>query len=375
MIALFQTRWLSRRQRPGLAVAFGLIVSPLSLAAAQSAPTSQAVSESLLEALQADDDAAIDEFLNQWLAPAVAAIGNLDTRPADQQRRAVVVLRRINANLRYQVQRAMLSPDDQSRLDRVFRSERRLIEALFDEDDRVRSAAIDRIPLEPNTAAGILLAAKLFDSNAEVVSAAIEKIRALHDEASLRGLRQFAREASRLVRSAPAAEQQDPLSTIVYVSFLDHAGAIFAAHGIADDAKLLNEILLLLAEPGYSRFATNTWAILDGAGRLAGEDAVEGVSRYLATPDVQTLPSLPGGERVTRTTADAALRALARIYGIDPGALGFVGGAEGAALGFKDHSIRQRAARAFDDWFVRNRQRPKAQREPFRPIGETESRP
>ncbi len=316
---------------------------------------------------QGRDPAATDRLLSAWVEPLAAALSDIDSRPREEQLRLLAALQRVHSNLHLQQIRYSLDAEDRARLDRVLQAERPLIESLFHFDERVRLAALERIPLERNTAAGLLIAAKLYDPNAEVVDAALRKARELHDDSVAKGLRRFAREALELISRDQATES--PESLIVYATFLDVAAATLAEIGQTVDVPLINDILLRLANPVFQPFAQQTFATIDGLGKLGSESSVPALRAYLAGELMQSLPNAPDGGHIFRTTADAALLALCRIYRLDPLSLGFVQPvADRPEMGFRDIEVRARARLQFEDWFRRNAEKPAAERDPLKPL-------
>lgn len=345
--------------------------------AAGEQPQSQPVDacrERLREAVQAvarsGSAEAQDRLIEAWVAPLAESLNAYSNAAREERVRLAVGMQRVTAHLRLRLFRAQLEPADQARLDQILARERPLLEALFHDDDRVRLAALDRIPLEPDTAAGLLIVAKLNDDSLDVIERALAKARALHDASVLRGLRRFTRAALDELPYASAKLEEIEFA-IVLGTYLENAAAVLAEFGTADDAPLITEVIEAISTPSFRPFLQSLNPILDSLGRIGDERVAPTLLTYLGDETLQTLARLPNGSTVSRSTGDAALLALARIYGIPPEALGFVSAdPKDLAKGFTDGDRRARAHLAFRKWFDENGRLPRDQRAPLAPIAE-----
>lgn len=327
--------------------------------------------KALVDAAARGEPQAADELIRTWVDPLAAAVRGADARPYAEQLRIAEALRRLTANLRMQIFVDTLPEADRALFERVRVRDAALLENLFHDDERLRLLAVERIPLEPDTGAGLLLAAKLRDWNAEVIEAALEKAKKLRDASVLRGLRDFSRDILEELRASPA-RIEDPYVALAYASFLDRAAAILATPAAKEDAALLREMLAIFAEPAYRSFALNLRETLKGYAAIAEEADAATLVRFLAADDLRRLPDLPGETPLLQATGDLALLAMCRIYGIEPAALGLRGAAEGGELGFVDAETRGRAYRRFQLWYETNAKLPADQRQPLTVVDEAE---
>lgn len=365
-------RWIPRARRIGIVrwvLNSALLLAGTAVAAQSTPDTRPSANPSMRELVEdvarSDQPAAADELINSWVEPLAAALREMDARPREQRLRVARALQRMSANLRARLVRSRLDAEDQVRFDRVFAQQRGLIEELFHDDDRLRLAAIDRIPLEPDSLAGVLLVAKLDDDSAEVIDKALTMARELHDASVLRGARRFSRELLDEVQHAPT-DLAEAEAAIVCGTFLDQCGALLAEYGNAQDAGLVAEILDRLADPRLQPFLMHVDKTLAGMGRIGTERAAASLVHYLEHQQVRVLPRRENDPMMIRTAGDTALLSLLSIYGLSPDSLGFVkSGPAPGEWGFRDAETRQRAHLAFRSWYQANRDRPKPERETF----------
>ncbi|MGE3181058.1 MAG: hypothetical protein AB7N71_05455 [Phycisphaerae bacterium] len=353
-----------------------LLFVPLSCALAVSAAAQstdshrEKIRELVQEIAARGERAAADAFLEAYLAPLEAALQQVADRPYEEQIRVVEALSRVTANLRLRVVRTELDEKDRESFDRIFSRERALVEDLFHDSDEVRMAALNRIPMEKDTMAGVLIAAKLRDWNAEITALALDKAMKLSDASILRGVRRFARDVLVMIENHGTG-LSDPYVAIAYASFLDKAALILARNGDKEDTPLLLNILAQLNGEGIRRYAMELRNTVDALGAMGDERLAPVLLPLLSFGEIQRLPSLPSGQSVTRTTGDAALASLARIYGIDCAHLGMVRGDDASGVwGFVSDDDRGRAHLVFREWHRENAEKSASDRTPLAPVGE-----
>jgi hypothetical protein len=315
-----------------------------------------------------ETDVAGDALIDLWVTPLAEELNRIESGPREARIRVARAMQRGLCALRFQLAKAKFDEADRARLDRIYVRERRLVEELFHDDDRVRMAALERIPLEPDTPAGLLLAAKLFDDNAEVMDRALARATELHDASVLRGVRRLCDEVL-IELQTPPADSDEVVAAIVLGTFLERGAMILATHGDAQDAALVTRVLDRIGGRAFRPYLQHLPEILDGMGRIGDEACVPTLMTFLDDGTVRLLPRLGEDKPVMRTAGDAALLAVIRIYGLKPAAFGFVSSkADAVEQGFLNAEDRSRAHLAFRKWYEENANKPKDQRAAFTPI-------
>jgi hypothetical protein len=368
-----QSLWIGRagRRRAVAAALLGLACGAALLAGGHDDDLRTLV-ERIARAEDEDDAAeAADKLIATVIGPVAEALGAMEQRPAEEQVRVRKVLSRLGAALRVRLLRANLPEDERKLIDRFYREHPELVERLFDDDYRIRAAAVAQVPLEPGTGAAVLILAKIDDSDETVVDAALEAAGNLKDPLIARGLVRWLNAvvaaikgghygpgeqdivlalnfyAARVIQLLGEAEARDATPAVVeavrffsrgdYRGYFDHGVVIEALAKLGDErgAALLVEMMNDRAEGGVARQPRLHHQV--GPGKAA----------------VQTL-------------GDAALLALCRIYQIKPETLGFYVAKEPATfIGFTDEEQREAAYRAFLVWHRENGAKPSGERKPL----------
>jgi hypothetical protein len=311
-----------------------------------------------------DAAAATDELVRQIVNPVAAAVKSLEQRPPAEQRRLLEALGRLGAALRVRLYRADLPPQDAQLFDESLAHDHELVENLFDDDPRRRLAALYQIPLEPGSAAGVLVTSRLFDWDAVVVEAALKTAGRLGDDpATTRGLARFVEAAAQLVcsgRSGVPAEEA--------AAWTDFTRSAIRLLGEARDKSsvpaILEAIRCFNRPPQRTLFYVAE--ALEVLGKIGDERAVPLLLEHLEDREQHTVRALGPGKLLKVNVGDAALLALARIYGLSPDELGFVSAPNGVpATGFVDERSRRSALRAFTLWYKANGERPPEERTPL----------
>ncbi len=306
------------------------------------------------------------ELIDALTRPLDELFDGLEQRPLDEQERVYAAAQRVFGTVHYRLYRASLAKTDRVALDRAHASDPVLIENLFHADPRVRSAALDRVPPRPNSMAGLLIAAKVHDWDADVADRALELARRLSSDPALqRGLSHFAQEALKILRS-PERIGANPDVAIVYADFLNRATAIVSISASEAQAPLLAETLETLGQPTFRPFFHDILAVVDRLGEVGDETVAPLLLAFLDDPQPRLLSRPAGKAPITQTVGDAALLALLRIYELDPEPLGFApANAPDAPRGFDDDGKRQKAHFAFRAWMERNASLPRDERAPL----------
>lgn len=347
--------------------AIALLLAAIPLLAAD---LKQAELERLVQEIANTSDAtAADALIDAYVTPLQKALATINDRPYEEQLRVAEALSRVTAHLRMRLTRQELAAEDQARFDRIAKREPRLLEELFHDHDDVRMAALQRIPLEKNTMAGVLIAAKLRDWNAEIAALALDQAIKLQDDSVVRGARTFARDALELINQGGGGGLSDPYVAVAYASFLDKAALILARNGAEEDVPLLNTIIGKLNKQPVRRYALELRDTIDAIGAMKSAALAEVLVPLLNERDLQRLPSLENGASVTRTSGDGALVALLKIYELDPAALGMVRrDTQQTKWGFTSDEERTKAHLLFRAWYRDNAERDPADRKPLSSI-------
>ncbi|TWT45947.1 hypothetical protein RAS1_23830 [Phycisphaerae bacterium RAS1] len=321
----------------------------------------------LIDAVATGQDSgqdAADKLIEMLAAPIADAFGAMESRSVEQQLRLRPVLRRLQAQIRIRLFRANLAQPQRRLLDAFAGDHRELLEQLFDENEYVRLEALHRIPLEPGTAAGILIVARVDDWNETVAEQALEVAREFHDEHVLSGLTRYVADVVGTLRSGVyGANDQDVARTVgtwaqQAIGILGQAKHRAALPVITDAIEFFDQWRYrdpsLLAE------------CFDALGALGDEQSAPLLVRFLEQRDRRFSRSAAGERTIVQTLGDAALLNLLRIYKLPPEPVGFVSDTERSGqFGFCDERTRAAAQQAFSRWYEANRAKPADQRSPL----------
>lgn len=304
---------------------------------------------------------ATEMLTERVLAPLVDALGSLEARPLSEQFRIDQALSRLTAKLHIRLYRADLEPPDREALDRVLSRSPELALRLFSDDPETRLAALYQIPLEPGSGAGVLMAARVLDSNADVAAAALALARRVKDPALARGLIRFVAKANAILQS----DLLTPAQSDVAIVLTDFSRQAIVALADLQAREAVPTILESLRHNGRGPYRSvfETGATLNALNRLADESSAPTLLEFLDDNEIfRTRPMGPAGV-IVETVGDAALICLLRIYGFEPAALGMKEiNAEADFAGFDDPAARRAAQRRFRDWYEANASKPKGDR-------------
>lgn len=306
---------------------------------------------------------ASDRLIENVLGPLTNAIGSLEKRPPVEQLRIQKALSRLMARLKIRLARADLSEADRPLYDKFVADEPDLIEKLFDDDADVRQDAVRRIPLEPNSGSGVLLAIKIGDPDSNVAGIAIEAAERLRDDVLLRGLRHFISEATIAAKSGIfGANQGNYILTLE-----DRVRKCIKIIGDSKYSEALPE-LLETRRVLWRRELRNVYQIpvlFDALARIGDERAVEPLLEFVTEPELYLTQHITGNRQAQQTVGDTALLAIIRIYKQKPEDFGFyVDAPPSTFVGFIENSDRDAAQRAFAIWRRENGDKPPAERKP-----------
>lgn len=306
--------------------------------------------------------AATEELVERLVRPVADALGALESRPAAEQRRLRGLLSRLSAALRLKLYRAELSEVERKLLDEFVRQHPDLSHQLFDPNFLVRQASLARIPLEPNSGAGLMIAARVNDEDEQVAAAALEVALKLHDPVVARRLTLYVQGATEAIRSGyySASEQEIALTVAQFVARSIHV------LGEAQDAEAVPTIIDALEYFGRSPYWIDRTAVTDSMnalGQIGDERAAQVLLGFLNDTEVIRFRAAPDGRRATSTVGDVALWNLCRIFKVPPESLGLVVLKDfGVFVGFADEAQRVAARTAFLTWHRENAGKPASER-------------
>lgn len=331
----------------------------------------------LVERLVARDDwpseQAEQQIVEMVIGPLARALGPLDARPADQQVRIRRLLSRLAAELRVRLVRASLHGEDARLFDEFQRRFPELVRRLFADDYRVRMAALQQIPLEPATGAGVLIAAKVDDPDADVAEAALELAAQMKDPAVVRGLTRYVRDATLALREGMygAADEEIALTLALFVSrSIEILGQARARESVPEIVEALR---VLGREPYQSTF--NVPGVVTALGQIGDERAAPALLGLLEDATILRAARDSAERPVRQTLGDLALVNLLSIFRLQPEAFGVIVLPD-CPGGFSDDASRAAACRDFRAWYDRRRGAQAGDRTPptTRPA-DAESRP
>jgi HEAT repeat protein len=293
--------------------------------------------------------AAGERLVELITAPLAEAIGSLESRPIEEQVRLRRVLARVTGALRTRLFRIDLSPEDCKLFDAFAASYPELVERLFDGNHLVRKAAVQQIPLESNTGAGLLIAARVDDEDADVAEAALEMAARLHDRVVARALTRYIRDATTTVESGFYGPHQQDLAMVVAI-IVAKAALVVADAEYDEGVPAVVEALRFFGRSKYWDHYHRSLAIR-ALGKLGDERAAPILLDYLDHPARLRWRTIGDNERAQETVGDVALLSLLRIYELPPKdfALRVVADKETFA-GYADDDARREGHRAFRIW-------------------------
>jgi hypothetical protein len=339
---------LTTRITIGLVLLFGLF--PPALAAAEDDPDRiTRLVDKIARGDEVEAAAASEQLIEQLTAPLADAIGPLNDRPVEEQVRLRRVIARLTGALQMRVCRLNLPPEDRELFDRFAAAYPELVHRLFDGNYRVRKAAVQQIPLEPNTGAGVLVAAKVDDEDGDVATTALEVAAALHDSVVARNLTRYVADATATVESGFYGPEDQDLARIVAVIVAQSISVIGAA-GTTESVPAIIDALRFF---GHSKYWDQHYRSLAvrSLGQLGDRRAAPVLVEFLDDPARLRWRSTDDGERLLESVGDVALLSLLRLYELKPVDFGLVVPARDSDFaGYPDDDARREGHRAFRIW-------------------------
>jgi len=349
------------RTRPGIfrcapALALILAVMPTSALFAQDKPDAENLKRLVDKIARGDEveaDAASERLIEIVTTPVAEAIGSLSDRPMAEQLRLRTTLARLTGALRARLHRLELSPPDRALHDVFARAYPELVERLFDGDWRVRAAAVRQIPVEPNTAAGLLIAAKVNDPDADVALAALDAAAALHDPIVARALTRYIQDAVRALKAGLYGPHQADLERVTAL-FVQRSIAVVAAAEYEPGAPAAIEALRYFSRTRYWN-QTHRAAVLHSLGKFADPRVVPVLMDFLDDPGFLRWRPVDDDRRASSTVGDVVLAELLKRHQLTPEDFNlYVAPDDSTFAGSISEEERQEGRRAFRIWYEQN---------------------
>lgn len=298
-----------------------------------------------------------DEVLDRLLGELGPLIGSIEGRPIEEQIRLQHLLSRLSANLRLRAYRASVPPEDRAKLDRFLAVYPELGEQIFQDIGDTRIAALRKLPLEPNTGAGVLVAAALNDSDPAVLETAFNVAAQLHDESVARGTMRFLREVVALLKTDHYAGVQAE-ALIGYTDYVHKAVYVLGETGYRPAAPVVLDTLAFFSD-SVARKYLDIGAFGLALGKLGDSACVDPLLPYL---DNTNFRRGDPNSRARQTHGDAVLWGLLTLYGLDPADYGFftIKQPRWEFFGFESDDARAAAVRKFRTWLKEHRDQPAA---------------
>jgi hypothetical protein len=337
----------------GAALATGTLCIP----SAVHADDENARMKHLVEKIACGDEveaaAASEQLIELVTGPLADAIGSLEARPAEEQVRLRNVMARLAGALRMRVFRADLPAEDRRLFDGFSAAYAELVQRLFDDNYRVRMAAVLQIPLEPDTGAGVLIAAKVNDEDEDVAKAALTVAAKLHDAAVARNLTRYVHDATATIAAGfygPA--QQDIARTVALLVW--ESIRIIGEAGCTESVPTLADALRFFGRSTYWDHYQRSEA-MRVLGRLEDARAAPLLLEFLDDATLLRVQTDREGQRVSETVGDVALLSLLRIYKLKPQDFGLrIASPQEDFGGYASEEARHEGHRAFRIWHQRH---------------------
>jgi len=299
-----------------IAASAALFVYATSAAAQDDAQLKRLV-EQIAGANKSEAADATDELLDLLSEPVARALGSIENRPTGQKRRLYLVLGRLTARIRVQLFRAELPTGDRTLFDTFAQQYPELVERLFHDHADKRIAALEQLPIIPNSGASVLAAGKiLFDDDASVVDAALKVAAKFHDPVTARGVRRFVRTATDDLAGG-ILEPGEAVVELVLAGYVQRAISILAGCNDRDATPDILEALEYFSKHA-NRVFFDIGEVALALGRLGDQRAADALMRYLDDDTARPVRSAGPGLLMHQTVGDVVLLSLLRIYKLDP---------------------------------------------------------
>jgi hypothetical protein len=224
-------------------------------------------------------------------------------------------------------------------------------------------AAVLQVPLEPNTGAGVVIAAKVNDEDEDVAVAALRAAGQLHDAVVARNLTRYIRDATTAIAAGfYGPEQQDIARTVAL--FVWESGKIIGSAGATESVPALCEALRFFGQSPYWDHYRRA-RLIQVLGELGDRQAASLLLEFLDDAATLRWHTTEDNKRVTQTVGDVALQSLLRLYELNPADFGLLTPlAGGQFAGYADEEARREGHRAFRIWHEQHARSQPAQNRP-----------
>src|SRR5262245_49044777 len=236
--------------------AFGLLFSVV-LTAALSWGQDDAKLNEIVERIAKGDESesaeATERMIERVIAPLTDAIGSLEKRPAAEVVRLRQALGQLSAALRIRLTRADLPEEDRKLFDQFAKQYPDLMRQLFHDQVRVRAAAVQQIPLDPDSGAGVLIARRVDDEDESVATAALDVAMKLRDKVVARNLNRWVKDVVATLRSGHYGPADSEVKMTLAI-FAQRAMRVIMAARYTDAYPDLLDAFRYFASPGGERW-------------------------------------------------------------------------------------------------------------------------
>jgi hypothetical protein len=330
------------------------------LPAAADEPTTAEDLKPLLERIAAGRDTTGDaeqELRDRLLDPLMTALGDLQDRPGREQRRLDAALGRLVGALRYRVARLNLPPADLKLLDQMHAGNPTLVENAFHDSEEQRLAALRRVPLQPDSGAGVLLALKVEDASMAVRDTALELAARLGDDVVARNLARQTRRWLDLLKGDAFSPEEKVAYSILFAEWIRQGAQIVASAGNPELAPPFIEALTFFTAADrparliqFDQFAGDLALALGELGNPAAQPVLEELVTYDRPYRQRAVPDFG---LVSQTVGDAAMLAILRLHDAEPEDFRFMRVQAGENFwGFDSQATRAAALIQFREWLT-----------------------
>jgi hypothetical protein len=314
-----------------------------------------------------DSEEAVEELVARTLDPLIKSIGSIENRPDAEVARLRSAIGQINVALRMRVARMDLPEVDRKLFDDFAEKYPLVARRLFDDNARIRLAAVQQVPLDPNSGAGVMLAIRTEDDDTSVYETALAAIGKLRDPVAARGLTRSVARITKGLQAEPETSQDTDLElregygVIAQRAILEIAKAKYA-----DGLPTVIEAVRYFAVARRGRWFEHMVApAILSLVEFKDEQVVPLLVTLLDDPRAAEMRSPGVGSIVAQTVGDAAFLALQKLYGLESARFGMVTTeGESGITGFTDDGSRQAARQHLRKWMSENAAKPRETRTP-----------
>lgn len=318
-------------------------------------PKLKVLIEQILKGDEVESKEATSRLADQATAALGTSLGAIEYEKLTMQQaiRLKAALEALASKLRARTFRATLPTPDRELFDRFERDYPDLTVRLFHDSEIIRRAALEQIPLDPGTGAGIMISARIDDSTEGVMGAAIELARKFKDPVLARRIAFILRDYTGAIRQGYYDAGQEDLARTIAI-FIGEMIKVLVTNNAIEHAAAIADVTAF-----FSR--SKLWDEQETAEviRALGVWNDPGITALLlGLVDDPRLADfrVPGpAQKISQTVGDAAFLALLQINKLKPEDYGFITDSERGLVGFPDDKSRIDARRSFRAWLEKSR--------------------